>query len=141
MPVSFRRCIITLSLLLFLTAVVFSQFYLWAQPIEDSIQSGNFQVFRDICTENVSINLESPFQLKGYLQREKFIEKFTKEFSLFKVEKIEWISLQVKEKFAVQSLNVILKNSRSGKVTYYKFIFFFAKNTQWKIYNLRGLKL
>lgn len=138
---SFHHSIITLFLFFFLSSFVFSQFYLLEQPIEESIQSGNFEVFEDICTEKVSVNLEPPFQLKGYFFREKFIEKFTREFSQFTVEEIEWISLQVEEKFAIQSLNVILKNNSSGKVTYYKFIFFLTKSTQWKLYNLRGLRL
>lgn len=135
-------CLI-LSLLLFssLSTFVFSQFYLLAQPIEESFQKGDFKVFVDICTEKVSVNLEPPFLLKGYFFKEKFIEKFTKEFSQFKVDKIEWISLQVEGKFAIQSLNVILKNFRSGKVTYYKFIFFLTKKEQWKLYNLRGLRI
>lgn len=137
----FRFSIIPFFLFFFLSTFVFSQFYLLEQPIEESIQSGDFKVFEDICTKKVSVNLEPPFQLKGYFFREKFIEKFTEEFSQYKVEKIEWISLQVEEKFAIQSLNVILKNNKSGKTTHYKFIFFLTKNTQWKLYNLRGLRL
>ena len=136
-----RRLLLSLLLFSYFSTFVFSQFYLLAQPIEDSIQQGDFKVFVDICTEKVSVNLEPPFLLKGYFFKEKFIEKFTKEFSQFKVEKIEWISLQVEEKFAIQSLNVILKNFRSGKITYYKFIFFLTKKEQWKLYNLRGLKI
>lgn len=137
--VLYRKNLFLIFLLFLLSNFAFSQFYLLKQPIEDSILSGNFEVFNDICTKKVSVNLEPPFPLKGYFYREKFIEKFTKEFSHFIVEKIEWISLQVEEKFAIQSLNVILKNNRSGNVTYYKFIFFLTKNKQWKLYNLRGL--
>lgn len=134
-----RKYLFPVFLFFLLANFAFSQFYLLKQPIEDSIFKGNFEAFTDICTEKVSANLEPPFLLKGYFDRDKFIEKFTKEFSHFIVEKIEWISLQVEEKFAIQSLNVILKNNRSGKVTYYKFIFFLTKNKQWKLYNLRGL--
>jgi hypothetical protein len=137
----FRKTFISLFLFSFFANFAFAQFYLLKQPIEESIKTGDFKILNDICTEKVSVNLELPFHLKGYFYKDKFIEKFTKEFSHFKVEKIEWISLQVEEKFAIQSLNVILKNTRSGKVTYYKFIFFLTKIKQWKLYNLRGLKI
>ncbi len=128
-------------LLLLVTQCALAQFYLLEQPIEKSIQKGNFDVFKTICTEKVSVNLDYPFHLQGYLFRENFIDKFKEEFSLYSVDKIEWISLQVEEKFAIQSLNVILVNNRSGKITYYKFIFFLVKEQEWKLYNLRGLKI
>ncbi len=140
-PHSLRHAIAILFFSIIFSTFAFPQFYLLEQPIEESFEKGDFKVFRDICTEKVSVNLEAPFHTTGYYYREKFISKFTAEFSRFKVEKIEWISLQVEEKFAIQSLNVILQDNHSGKITYYKFIFFLTKNNRWKLYNLRGLKL
>lgn len=134
LPMVCLFCFLGLSLL--------SQPYLLMQPIQESIQKGDFQVFNEICTEKVSVNLERPFRLTGYFFREKLVEKFTEEFSRFKVEKIEWISKQIEDDFAIQSLNLILENTRSGSMVYYKFIFFMTKkNKQWKFYYLRGIRL
>lgn len=124
--------------------VLFSvpQPYLLMQPIQDAIENGDFAALNDICTDKVSVNLESPFHLSGYFYREKFIARFAGEFSRFVARKIEWISLHIQDDFAIQSLNLILENRRSGRTVYYKFIFFMTqKQRQWKLYNLRGLRL
>ncbi len=133
---------LVVALLSFVLVFAVTQPYLLMQPIEESIWSGDFKVFNEICTEKVSVNLEQPFRLTGYFYRGKFIEKFTEEFSRFRVEKIEWISKQIEDEFAIQSLNLILENTRSGRRIYYKFIFFMTrKNKQWKFYYLRGISL
>ncbi|MCK4761333.1 MAG: hypothetical protein KAW12_03975 [Candidatus Aminicenantes bacterium] len=133
--------IIFLFFFCLIAPLAFAQFYLLEQPIEEAILNGDFKAFREICTEKTSVNLEPPFRLKGYFYREKLSEKLTGEFSHFQAKKIEWVSLQVEEKFAIQSLNLILRNKRSGKETYYKFIFFLTKKKEWKLYNLRGLRI
>lgn len=115
-----------------------SQFLLM-QPIEDAIGSADFSQFKEISAKKISVNLEAPFDLRGYVHIEKFIEDFSEEYSLYKAERIEWSSKQIDENYAVQSLNVILKNKRSRQEIYYKFIFFMKKNIQWEIYYLRGL--
>ena len=112
------------------------------QPIRDSIRTGDFSHFKGISHARISVQLEPPFELGGYVPIAKFIEDFSSEYSLYKAERIEWSSKQIEENYAVQSLNVILKNKRSEKEIYYKLIFFMKKRLkQWKIYYLRGLRL
>ncbi|HLP48744.1 MAG TPA: hypothetical protein VK469_22580 [Candidatus Kapabacteria bacterium] len=113
--------------------------FLLMQPIENAIGTGNFTQFKEISAKKISVNLESPFNLRGYIAIAKFIEDFTGEYSPYKAEKIEWSSKQIDGNYAVQSLNVILKNKRSRQEIYYKFIFFMKRNVQWEIYYLRGL--
>jgi len=116
--------------------------YLLMSPIEEAVKTGDFAAFGQICPGRVSVNLELPFDLAGYFAREKFIRRLRAEFSLFKAERIEWISLQIEDEFAVQSLNLILKNTVSGSRVYYKLVFFLTKrDRQWKLYYLRGLSL
>jgi hypothetical protein len=147
---------------LFLAAllIVYSLFpdenenYLLMQPIEKGIYSGDFSGWKNISKEKISVNLEPPFDLNGYLYIEKFIEDFSRKFYQFgkksradnvqndKVKQIEWSSMQLEEMYAVQSLNLVLKDKRTEKNVYYKFIFFLAKvDKEWKIYYLRGLKI
>jgi len=115
--------------------------YLLMQPIEDSIRTGDFSHFKEISKEKISVNFEPPFDLQGYVFIDKFIEDFSSKYAQYKVEKIEWSSKHIEENFAVQSLNVILKDTRSKQDLYYKFIFFMKKNIKWKIYYLRGLRI
>ena len=129
-------------LLTFLPSFLHSQStgqFLLMQPIEDAVGTGNFTQFKEISAKKISINLESPFDLRGYVDIEKFINDFSTEFSPFKAEKIEWSSKQIDGNYAVQSLNMILKNKRSRQEIYYKFIFFMKRNVQWEIYYLRGM--
>ncbi|MCP5053888.1 MAG: hypothetical protein GY940_42365 [bacterium] len=116
--------------------------YLLMQPIRKAVTTGDFSVFKTICREKISASFEPPFQVSGYLYREKFINRFSLEFSQFEATKVEWISQQIDVNFAVQSLNLILKNKRSDKIIYYKFIFFMTKeDNKWKIYYFRGLNI
>ncbi len=115
--------------------------YLLMQPIEDSIRTGDFTHFKEISKKKISVNFEPPFDLQGYVFIDKFIEDFSSIYAQYKVEKIEWSSKHIEENFAVQSLNVILKDTRSKQDLYYKFIFFMKKNIKWKIYYLRGLRI
>jgi hypothetical protein len=134
-----------------------SQSYLLMQEILNALGEGDFNSFKNqgFCEEKISINFEPPFDLHGYLDIDKFIHDFTLKFSQFETENIEWVSKQLEEQFAVQSLNIILKNKRSEKIIYYKFIFFLTKkidsfdfmffsikkDEKWKIYYIRGLKI
>ncbi|MCU0288436.1 MAG: hypothetical protein MUF15_18825 [Acidobacteria bacterium] len=129
------------SLLLFFPSHLYNQTgqFLLMQPIEDAIDTGDFNHFKGISTGTISVNLESPINLTGYISITKFIEDFTEAYSQFKTEKIEWTSKQIDGDYAVQSMNVILKNKRSRQEIYYKFIFFMKRNIQWEIYYLRGL--
>jgi hypothetical protein len=114
--------------------------YLLMQEIPEAFK--NVALFKPISAAKISVNLDSPFNLHGYLPIDKFIDDFTLRFSGFEILDIDWVSRQLEEQFAVQSLALILKNMRSEKTVYYKLIFFLAKkDKKWKIYYLRGLKI
>jgi len=114
--------------------------YLLMQEIPKAFK--NVMLFKPISEAKISVNLDSPFKLHGYFPIDKFIDDFTLRFSEFELLDIEWVSRQLEEQFAVQSLALILKNKRSEKTVYYKLIFFLAKeDKEWKIYYLRGLKI
>jgi hypothetical protein len=114
--------------------------YLLMQEIQKAFN--NAMLFKPISEARVSVNLDSPFKLHGYFLIDKFIDDFARKFSEFETLDMEWVSIQLEEQFAVQSLALILKNKRSEKTVYYKLIFFLAKkDEEWKIYYLRGLKI
>jgi len=61
-------------------------------------------------------------------------------YSQYKVVRIQWVTQQIENPFAVESLILSMKNQRSQKSVNYKFIFFLTKvDKEWKIYYLRGL--
>ncbi len=124
-----------------LYAQEFQGHYLLMQPIESAIRSGDFSPFKDISTQRISVNIEAPFHLRGYVGIDKFVDVLSYRYSQFKTEKIEWASKHIEENYAVQSVNVILFNKRTDKEVYFKFIFFMHKQTQWQIYYLKGLKI
>ena len=114
--------------------------YLLMQEIPKALK--NVMQFKPISEAKISVNLDSPFKLHGYLPIDKFIDDFSSRFSEFEILGIEWVSRQLEEQFAVQSLALILKNKPSEKTVYYKLIFFLVKkDKEWKIYYLRGLKI
>ncbi len=114
--------------------------YLLMEEIKDAIK--NVKLFKSISTAKISVNLESPLILHGYLPIDKFIDDFALEFSRFETLDIEWVSIQLEEEFTVQSLALVLKDKQSEKTVYYKLIFFLVKkDKEWKIYYLRGLKI
>ena len=114
--------------------------YLLMEEIQDAIK--NVKLFKSISTAKISVNLESPLILHGYLPIDKFIDDFALEFSRFETLDIEWVSIQLEEEFTVQSLALVLKDKQSEKTVYYKLIFFLVKkDKEWKIYYLRGLKI
>ena len=131
--------------------------YLLMQEILDALGSGDFVYLKnkEVYEDKISVNLEPPFELHGYLDIDEFVHDFTLEFSQYETENIQWVSKQLEEQYAVQSLNIILKNKRSEKTIYYKFIFFLEKkidyynffffsikkDEKWKIYYIRGLKI
>jgi hypothetical protein len=116
--------------------------YLLMRSIEKALTAKDFTLFRESSTERISVNLEPPFDLHGYYYIDKFIQDFTGKQAQLETQKMVWVSKQLEEQFAVQSLNLILKSKRSDKTVYYKLIFFLTKkNQEWKIYYLRGLKI
>jgi hypothetical protein len=141
-----KRCI--LLLILWILVMVSSSFaqtddvkhYLLMEEIQDAFK--NVKLFKSISTAKISVNLESPLILHGYLPIDKFIDDFALEFSRFETLDIEWVSIQLEEEFTVQSLVLVLKDKQSEKTVYYKLIFFLIKkDKEWKIYYLRGLKI
>lgn len=141
-----KRCY-TLFLVLALVLPVLFPGFLWTQeqyllrlPIQEALEAGKYSSFNEICQDKISVNFEAPFNLSGYINRDKFIEDFSTLFSAYKTLEIEWASQQIEIPFAVQSLNLKMKNRRSDKTVYYKLILFMIKNDQkWKIYHCRGL--
>jgi hypothetical protein len=140
-----------LQMLLLLLAVTqgpqVSQNYLVMQPIQEAVQSGHFSALEPICRPRITVNLEEPFSLSGFLTKGKFIEGFSARLVNLETEKLEWSSLQVEENIAVQSLNLILTNRFSGFRIYYKLILFMSadynkeQEKEWKLYYLRGLRI
>jgi hypothetical protein len=138
----------TFLLLLAVTQVTqVNQNYLVMQPIQEAVQNGQFSALGPICRQRISLNLEEPFSLSGFLTSGQFIEEFSARLANLETEKLEWSSLQVEENIAVQSLNLILINRFSGLRIFYKLILFMnadysnEQEKEWKLYYLRGLKI
>jgi hypothetical protein len=138
------------TLLLLLTvsqAATVSQNYLVMQPIQEAVQRGRFSALGPICQPRLSLDLEEPFALSGFMTKDQFIEAFSGRLEALATEKLEWSSLQVEENIAVQSLNLLLTDRFSGFKVYYKLILFMSagydqnKEIQWKLFYLRGLKI
>ncbi len=111
-------------------------------PIQQSIESGDYSRFEKVCSDSVSVNMENPLNLRGNYGRERFVKIISEKMNEFKVTSLEWISKHIWENYAVQSLNLELKNIRSGKNEFYKLIFFMKRNRKkWTLYYLRGIKL
>ena len=125
-----------------LLVLMFVQHYLLMGPIQDSIVSGNYVKFGEVCAETVSVNMEEPLSLRGNYIRERFIKKLSLNMGGFRVLSLEWISKHIWEDYAVQSLNLKLKNIRNGKDEFYKLIFFMKREEkEWALYYLRGIRL
>ena len=122
--------------------MLFSQHYLLMDPIQKSFENSDFSGLNSVTTRQLIVNLESPISITGDFKRERFIKKFGIIMKYFKIKKSEWVSKHIWEDFAVQSMNLIMKNMRSGDNEYYKFIFFLKRiKGEWKLYYLRGIKL
>ena len=122
-----------------------AQPFLLMQPIQTAFESGDFSALLFVCQDKISVNFEEPFMLNGFFFREIFVDEFSLIISEYEINKIEWSSMHIQDRFAVQSMNLVLKNRRSERLLYYKFIFFMTRqNTrdkEWKLYYLKGLKL
>ncbi len=135
------------------TLIIFlaiAQNFLLMQPIQNAIETGDFSKFSNICTNMLSINLEKPFLKSGYVKSENFSENLSIFLKNYKVDKTEWSSMQnlIKlnkedDTYAVQSLNLFLRNLITKKKLVYKFVFFMQKEKgiEWKIYYLRGIRI
>lgn len=114
--------------------------YLLMKPISSAVTSGKFEILKAHSSKKISVNLEAPFRVNGFLLVDKFVEDLKAVYSQYQVTRIQWVTKQIENTFAVESLNLNLKNQRSQKSVNYKFIFFMTKvDGKWKIYYLRGL--
>jgi len=124
-----------------------SQNYLVMGPIQEAVQQGRFSALEPICRPRISLDLEEPFSLSGFLAKDQFIEQISARLKNLAAEKLEWSSLQVDENIAVQSLNLILIDRFSGRRVFFKLILFMNadyhpnEEIKWKLYYLRGLKM
>jgi len=124
-----------------------SQNYLVMQPIQEAVLQGRFSALEPICLERLSLDLESPFALSGFLSKGQFITSFADRLAGLAIERLEWSSLQVEENIAVQSLNLLMVQRISGLRIIYKLILFMRADVdakqekEWKLYYLRGLKM
>lgn len=105
-----------------------TQHFLLMQPIEQSLESRDFSIFKQICGDKVSVYLEDPIFLRGHFKTPVYIQKFSALFSEFQMVRQEWSSQQVEEKYAIQSLNLMLKSKKFDKSYFYKFIFFMSRD-------------
>ncbi len=118
------------------------QHFLLMQPIEDAIRDRSFQQFAPILTAKISLHLDKPFNLFGYLDAGDFLDEIELSFSPFRTERLEWISKQIDGDFAVQTVNIILWNTTARNRVYYKLVFFLRREGgQWRLYHLRGLAM
>ena len=125
-----------------LILLTFVQHFLLMSPIQDSIISGDYDKFEKVCATTVSVNMEEPVKLEGNYKKDRFINKLHMQMNRFKVEKLKWISKHIWEDFAVQSLDLELRNIRNGKDEFYKLIFFMKREKkEWTLYYLRGISL
>lgn len=116
--------------------------FLLMEPIEQAIQTGSFQAFLPILSGRVSLHLDKPFDLYGYVDASTFKAEFERSFSAYKSEHIDWISKQIDGDFAVQTLNIIMWNPGARLRVYYKLVFFLRREGgQWRLYHLRGLAM
>lgn len=113
--------------------------FLVMEAVENAFNNGDFSYLEQALEKKISVYFEAPFQLNGYVRRERFIDYFNRQFTLFEFQRLEWRAKDTSRTLGVQSLNVVLKNKRSEKVVYYKFILFLRKvNEEWLIYYLKG---
>lgn len=101
--------------------------YLNRQDLEDIIIKGEYKKFMDISLEEISVNFEAPLEIKGYLHTDKFVHRFEKLFSNFIVNEVKWRAVQIEERFAVESFDLVITNRRSEKTVYYKVILFLKR--------------
>lgn len=113
--------------------------FLVMESVENAFNNGDFYYLKPGLEKKISVYFEAPFQLNGYVRRERFIDYFNRKFTLFQFQRLEWRAKDTSRTLGVQSLNVVFKNKRSEKVIHYKFILFLRKvNEKWFIYYLKG---
>lgn len=112
-------------------------------PILYAFGSGDFADFANICKPEVSVNLSRPFNIKGYVPIQKFVDEITAQYRYFDTDSIEWYERQidVDNQITTQSLKVKIRPSGS-KLTFSCQIIFMLekKDKKWKIFYLRSIE-
>jgi hypothetical protein len=129
-----------------LLLLVLQQQYLLMQPIQESLQSGEYAPLQEICREYVAVNLEEPLAMRGYYNRHRFCSGLRSRLAPFQVVETQWSAIQVDDERAVQSLNLTLRHLISGQLLSVKLIFFMSqedskKGREWRLDYLRGLRM
>ena len=70
------------TLLLLLAVTQVNQNYLVMQPIQEAVQHGRFSALESICQQRITVNLEEPFSLGGFLTRGQFIVMLMKAYGI-----------------------------------------------------------
>jgi len=121
-------------------AVAVQQFLL-LQPVQEAFNSHDFSRLHPICVSRVSVKMEEPFTLNGFLRSSRFVREFSARLDEYEVKQLEWSSNYIEENYAIQSLNVQLTHRRIQRTVMYKFIFFIRRDPEWKLYYLKGVRL
>ena len=121
-------------------AVAVQQFLL-LQPVQEAFNANDFSRLETICVSRVSVKLEEPLALNGFLRAPRFVREFSSRLDEYEVKRLEWSSNYIEENYAIQSLNVQLKHRRIQRTVMYKFIFFILRDPEWKLYYLKGVRL
>jgi len=121
-------------------AVAVQQFLL-LQPIQQAFNANDFSKLQPICVSRVSVKLEEPLALNGFLRAPRFVREFSSRLDEYEVKRLEWSSNYIEENYAIQSLNVQLTHRRIQRTVMYKFIFFILRDPEWKLYYLKGVRL
>lgn len=116
--------------------------FLLMEPVEQAIRTGSAQAFLPILSQRVSLHLDKPFDLYGYVDAQTFSGEFERTFFTYKTEHIDWISKQIDGDFAVQTLNLTIWNASTRLRAYYKLVLFLRREGGlWRLYHLRGLTM
>ncbi len=120
--------------------------YLLMQPIQASLESGDYAALQSICRERVAANLEEPLAMRGYYGRERFCRTLGSRLRPYRVRRVQWSAIQVGNERAVQSLELTLRHVTSGQSLTVKLIFFMSQvpspgGREWRLDYLRGLRI
>ncbi len=128
------------TLLIFL---MLQQSFLLRQPIVSALKTGEIKKLGAISRTHLAVNFRPPFSINGFFCRERFLEEFEREFAKYEIRDIEWPAknIDIDGKYAVQSMNLVMRNRLTSRKVYYKFLFFMMRNSkkEWELYYLKGL--
>lgn len=127
-------------LLIFL---MLQQSFLLRQPIVSALKTGNMKRLGAISRSHLAVSFKPPFNINGFFRKERFLNEFGSVFRQYEIRDIEWPAknIDIDGKYAVQSMNVVMRNRLTSRKVYYKFLFFMMRNSrkEWELYYLKGL--